>query len=345
MKEMEKSKDVALVLSSGGPRGFAYIGAIEELASRGYRITSVSGCSVGSLVGGIYSAGGLEAFKKWLFSLDNFKVMSLLDLSISKRYLVKGEKVIDAIKKVVPDVDIEDMAIPFTAVATDLYTGEEVVFREGKLFDAIRASISIPSMFRPVKYGLHTLVDGGIVNTFPIDKVHRNGHDILVGFDVNDVDSGNIVSFLSDQESLQKRIHSIGEEAENAITSLLHDPKKSLIDKVKIAGSRGQAILRKTIENERRKKELDAIGQLEKIPVGADDNYYSILSRSFSLMNHTIAKLQAQMFKPDILVKMSFDSYDTILDYGRGEEISAKGRELMAAALDSWENDCSENIR
>jgi len=342
---MGRSKDVALVLSSGGPRGFAYIGAIEELESRGYNITSVAGCSVGSLVGGIYAAGGLEAFKKWLFSLDNFKVMSLMDLSISKRYLVKGEKVIGAIKKVVPDVNIEEMAIPFTAVATDLYTGEEVVFHEGKLFDAIRASISIPSMFRPVKHGLHTLVDGGIVNTFPIDKVQRSGHDILVGFDVNDVDSKNINEFLSSEKSLQNQIESISKDAENTLSMLIHDPKKSLLDKVKIAGSQGQALLKRTLENEKKKRELNAIGQLEKIPVDADDNYYSILSRSFSLMNHTIAKLQAQMFKPDILVKMSFDSYDTILDYGRGEEISAKGRELMAAALDSWENDCSENIR
>jgi len=342
---MGRSKDVALVLSSGGPRGFAYIGAIEELESRGYNITSVAGCSVGSLVGGIYAAGGLEAFKKWLFSLDNFKVMSLMDLSISKRYLVKGEKVIGAIKKVVPDVNIEEMAIPFTAVATDLYTGEEVVFHEGKLFDAIRASISIPSMFRPVKHGLHTLVDGGIVNTFPIDKVQRSGHDILVGFDVNDVDSKNINEFLSSEKSLQNQIESISKDAENTLSMLIHDPKKSLLDKVKIAGSQGQALLKRTLENEKKKRELNAIGQLEKIPVDADDNYYSILSRSFSLMNHTIAKLQAQMFKPDILVKMSFDSYDTILDYGRGEEISAKGRELMAAALDSWENNCSENIR
>jgi F-type H+-transporting ATPase subunit b len=124
-------------------------------------------------------------------------------------------------------------------------------------------------MFKPVKYGLHTLVDGGIVNTFPIDKVHRNGHDILVGFDVNDVDSGNIVSFLSDQESLQKRIHSIGEEAENAITSLLHDPKKSLLDKVKIAGSRGQAILRKTIENERKRVLRQAQSEIADLAIEA----------------------------------------------------------------------------
>ena len=145
-------KKVALALASGGPRGFAYIGAIEELQSRGYEITSVSGTSAGALVGGIFAAGGMQAFKEWLYSLDPVKVMKLMDFSISKNYLVKGDKVIRAIKERVPEVNIEDLPIPFSAVATDLFTGEEVVFREGSLFNAIRASISIPSMFRPVKW-------------------------------------------------------------------------------------------------------------------------------------------------------------------------------------------------
>ena len=140
-------KNVALVLASGGPRGFAYIGAIEELQARGYNITSVAGASAGSLVGGIYAAGGIKAFKEWICALEPMKIMSLMDVSVSKTYLVKGEKVIKAIEARVPEVNIEDLEIPFTAVATDLYTGEEVVFRKGPLFQAIRASISIPSYF------------------------------------------------------------------------------------------------------------------------------------------------------------------------------------------------------
>ena len=115
------TKDVALVLASGGPRGFAYIGAIEELEARGYNITSVTGCSIGSLVGGIYAAGGLQDFKEWLFQLNNYKLLGLLDISLSKSYLVKGEKVINAIKNIVPDVNIEDLRIPYRAVATVKY--------------------------------------------------------------------------------------------------------------------------------------------------------------------------------------------------------------------------------
>ena len=190
-------KKVALALASGGPRGFAYIGAIEELQARGYQITAVSGTSAGALVGGIFVAGGLQAFKEWLYGLDPVKVMSLMDFSISKNHLVKGDKVIKAIKERVPEVNIENLPIPFTAVATDLFTGEEVLFREGPLFNAIRASISIPSMFRPVKWKGRTLVDGGMVNTFPLNRVQRTPGDILVGFNVNQIDAAEIQSCLS----------------------------------------------------------------------------------------------------------------------------------------------------
>ena len=192
-----KEKNVALVLSSGGPRGFAYIGAIEELLARGYTITSVAGSSIGSLVGGVYAAGGLEPFKEWLFTLDGWKVFSLMDLSMSKNHFVKGEKIIAAMMEVVPDVDIESLAIPYCAVATDLYTGEEVVFDRGKLFTAIRASISIPSLFRPVPHGLTTLIDGFIANCLPLDRVARREGDLLVAFDVNDINVTAIRETLS----------------------------------------------------------------------------------------------------------------------------------------------------
>ena len=189
-------KNIALALSSGGPRGFAYIGAIEELLRRGYSITSVSGASAGALIGGIYAAGGLPAFKEWLLHLDPLQIVAQLDVAPSKNYLLKGDKIIETIKARVPEVNIEDLPIPFTAVATDLHTGEEVLFREGPLFDAIRASISIPSMFRPVKWQGRTLIDGGIANTFPLNRVARTPGDILAGFNVNRIDAESIRAFL-----------------------------------------------------------------------------------------------------------------------------------------------------
>lgn len=177
-----------MVLSSGGPRGFAYIGAIEELESRGYEISAVAGTSIGSLIGGIYAAGKLEEVKEWLFDLDAWKVFSLMDISLSFSHLVKGDRIIEALKEIVPDVDIENLKIPYRAIATDFYTGEEVIFEKGNLFRAIRASISIPSLFRPAETDGRTLIDGGIANVIPLNRVERTPGDIMVAFDVNAID-------------------------------------------------------------------------------------------------------------------------------------------------------------
>lgn len=325
-------KDVALVLSSGGPRGWAYIGAIEELISRGYRITSVAGTSIGSLVGGIFAAGKLEDIKEWLFTLDAWKVFSLMDISLSKNHIVKGDKVIAAIKEIVPDVNIEDLAIPFRAVAADLYTGEEVVFDKGPLFDAVRASISIPSLFRPVKYGFRTLVDGGIVNTMPIDKVVRTEGDILVAFDVNDIDVESIrAAIISDVRSAEARKaeeKQLDIETKTIMNAVRHNDTLSVIEKVRLAGAQGYKVLSHHLNTEDPEPAMEMF----------EDNYYSILSRTFSIMNHALAKIAAERFQPDILVKMPFDAYDEIGDYARAKEISESGRELMKAALDRFEN-------
>ena len=273
-------KNVALALASGGPRGFAYIGAIEELQARGYTITSVAGASAGSLVGGIFAAGGLKPFKEWLFSLDPVKVMALMDVSVSKNFLVKGERVIKEIKSFVPDVNIEDLPIPFTAIATDLYTGEEVIFRKGPLFSAIRASISIPSMFKPVKWKGRTLVDGGMVNTFPLNRVQRTPGDILVGFNVNQIDAAQIQGFLDSRAAIAQ----------------------------------------------------------ERIPVGADDNFASILQRSFGIMNCSLSRIAIELTPPDVLASLPYDSYHGVYGYSHAHEIATLGRQLMAKALDEYES-------
>ena len=136
------SQKTALVLSSGGPRGFAYIGAIEELESRGYEITSVAGTSIGSLVGGIYAAGKLQEVKQWLFTLDAWKVISLMDISISLNHLVKGDKVIEALKEIVPDTNIEDLRIPYRAVERKWFsTGATCSRPSGLPFPSLRFSV------------------------------------------------------------------------------------------------------------------------------------------------------------------------------------------------------------
>lgn len=323
-------KDVALVLSSGGPRGWAYIGAIEELVSRGYKITSVAGTSIGSLVGGIYAAGKMEELKEWLFTLNGWKVFDLMDLSLSKNHIVKGDKVIAALKEIVPDVNIEELPIPYRAVAADLYTGEEVVFDRGPLFDAVRASISIPSLFRPVKYGFRTLVDGGIVNTMPIDKVVRTGNELLVAFDVNDIDvegiRATVINEAREEEEREAADKALSLETRTVMNAVRNNTSLTFLEKLKLAGEQGQKILRHKLQDEEPEAEL-----------AFEENYYSILSRTFSIMNHVLARTAAEIHKPDILVKMPFDAYDEIADYARARDISEAGRELMREALNGFE--------
>ena len=326
-------KDVALVLSSGGPRGFAYIGAIEELESRGYRITSIAGTSIGSLIGGMYAAGKLSEVKDFLFSLNAWKVFSLMDISISRNHLVKGDKVIEALQEIVPDVNIENLNIPFKAIATDLFTGEEVIFDHGDLFKAVRASISIPSLFRPVKMGMRTLIDGGIANTMPLNRVDRSGHDIMVAFNVNDIDVDAIRQILVDEvDAEQAREQAeIARRAENkaVIDSVIHNDSMSLKEKLRLAYLHGQKVIQDVLaKDEKPQKNFDP-----------DANYYTLLSRTFDLMNHWNTELMMKLYTPDILVKMPFDAFGAISDYARAREICEMGRGLMKDALDKYERE------
>ena len=326
----QNNKNVALVLSSGGPRGFAYIGAIEALEEHGYTITSIAGTSMGSLVGGIYAAGKLAEFKEWLYSLDAWEVFSLMDLSIGKNHFVKGDKVIDAIMQIVPNINIEDLQIPYCAVATDLYTGREVLFDYGPLFRAIRASISIPSLFRPVKFGLTTLIDGAITNCLPLNRVRRTEGHLLVAFDVNDVNEEEINLILRREHEarlIDKQFElEVHEELLDVIHDFKHDTDMSLIKRLKHAGSRSMEVL-KDVFNYRR-----AFNEDDSLDYG--DNYYDLLDRTFSLMNHKNTELMLELYKPDILVKMPFDSYGEISDYAKAREISDRGYQLMCEALE-----------
>ena len=178
-------RDVALVLSSGGARGLAHIGAIEELLEQGYHITSIAGCSMGALIGGVYAAGKLEDFREWMKTIDRKKMLELTDFSFSLNHLVKGSRIIEAIMEFVPDMPIEELPIPYCAIATDWISGKEVVFRKGSLFEAIRASISLPTFYEPVRRDGMILIDGGVTNPIPLNRVERHEGDLLIGIDVS----------------------------------------------------------------------------------------------------------------------------------------------------------------
>ena len=285
MGELVKTKNVALALSSGGARGLAHIGAIEELEAQGYHISSIAGCSMGALIGGVYAAGKLNEFREWMKTIDRKKMLGLIDFSLSLNHLVKGKRIIEAIMEFVPDVNIEDLPIPYCAVATDLKAGKEVLFNKGSLFEAIRASISLPSFYEPVQRDDMILIDGGVINPIPLNRVKRNAGDILVGIDV----SGH------DYKAQWEEAHRLTEIQK-------HDTSW-------------------------KNKILDML-----IPDNIDFNYYTVLSRTSSLMIRQNSILMAKLMNPDILVDIQMNRYGTF-DFDKSEKLIAIGRQKTAQAI------------
>ena len=281
---------MALVLSSGGARGLVHIGAIEELEANGYHIGSVAGCSMGALIGGVYAAGKLKEFREWMKGIDRKKMLELTDFSLSLNHIVKGTRIIEAIMEFVPDIQIEDLPIPYCAVATDLKAGKEVVFNKGSLFEAIRASISLPSFYEPVERDNMILIDGGVVNPIPLNRVKRQVGDILVGVDV----SGH------DYQAQWEETHRLAERQKN---------NKSLKAKI-----------------------LDKL-----IPDNIEFNYYTVLSRSSSLMIRQNSILMAKLMKPDILVDIQMSRYGGF-DYDKSEKLIAIGHQKTALAISKYEH-------
>jgi NTE family protein len=291
MNDVTKKKDVALALSSGGARGLAHIGAIEELEAQGFRIGSIAGCSMGALIGGVYAAGKLKEFREWMKTIDKKKMLELTDFSFSINHLVKGTRIIEAIMEFVPDVAIEDLPIPYCAVATDWKSGREVIFRKGRLFEAIRASISLPTFYEPVRRDGMILIDGGVINPIPLNRVKRQSGDILVGIDV----SGHDYKGQSD----------------------LHD---ELLERRKNHRSLAAQVLDKLI------------------PDNLDFNYYTMLSRTSSLMIRQNSILMAKLMKPDMLVDIQMNRYGSF-DYDKSEKLVAIGKLKTSLAISKYEHD------
>jgi len=180
-----KGQKVALVLGSGGARGLAHIGIIQHIESLGHQIVYISGCSMGALVGGIYAAGQLEPYAEWARKLEKRDMFSLLDLAFGWTGLFKGDRLMGVLKELVGDHVIEDLPIGFTAVATDLVEQREIWLNRGPLFDAIRASIAIPTVFTPHIYRGRVLVDGGLLNPIPIAPALNQAADVIIAVNLN----------------------------------------------------------------------------------------------------------------------------------------------------------------
>jgi NTE family protein len=176
----ENGKTISLVLGSGGARGLAHIGVIHVLEERGYKITSIAGCSVGALIGGIYAAGKLREYEDWVCNVTRLDMVNMMDIAWVGGGLVKGDRIINKMIKLVGNRLIEELPIRFTAVATELETGREVWLSEGPLFDAIRSSCSLPLFFTPARFKEKMLVDGGVVNPVPIAPVFDDHTDLTI---------------------------------------------------------------------------------------------------------------------------------------------------------------------
>jgi NTE family protein len=179
------STTVSLALGGGGARGLAHIGVIRWLTENGYIIRSIAGSSMGALVGGIYATSKLDVYAEWVSAIERMDVVRMLDPAFSRAGLFKGERIIGVLRNLIGDCAIEDLPISFTAVATNLLSGEEVWLREGKLFDAIRASIATPLIFTPFQYGARTLLDGALVNPLPIAAILGDTTDLTIAVNLS----------------------------------------------------------------------------------------------------------------------------------------------------------------
>jgi NTE family protein len=259
-----KSKTVSLVLGSGGARGLAHIGVIDFIRKHGYEIRSVAGTSMGALIGGIYAAGQLDVYRNWVCALTRRDVFRLLDLAFVWSGLFKGERIVDLLRQLVGDRNIEDLPIPFTAVATDLDTGKEVWFRRGRLFDAIRASMAIPTVFTPYEYEGRVLVDGGLTNPVPIAPTLQDLTDLIIA-----------VNLGGKAEELPRVDDSV-------------PPPGGVLDQY----SRAVARFLNDIHPGDGESEPPALG------------LFDVVGRSLEIMQSTVARLKLAAHAPDVLIEI-----------------------------------------
>ncbi len=291
---MSKKRTVSLVLGSGGARGLAHIGVIRWLEEHGFEIVSISGCSMGALVGGVYATGKLDEFERWVLAIDKFDIIALLDLAWDSSGLIKGDKIINTLVKLVGDQHIESLPVKFTAVAADIKREKEVWMSKGRLFDAIRASISLPLFFTPVEREGVLLIDGGVLNPVPIAPTFHDNTDLTIAVNLG----GKPEKKYRDMPEKSVAVH---HSADRDIT----DKIKHFIKKIK----------RKTSD-------------ITEIDLGV----YDIANQAFDAMQSTIAREKLAAYPPDYSIEIARNACGT-LEFDRAEEMIALGYEKAAKTL------------
>jgi len=327
---------VALALGSGGARGYAHIGVIQELRARGYEIVGISGSSMGAVVGGLHAAGRLDEFTEWAKSLTQRTILRLLDPSITAAGVLRAEKILDAVRDILGPVAIEDLPIPYTAVATDLVAGKSVWFQRGPLDEAIRASIAIPGVIAPHEIGGRLLADGGILDPLPMAPLSAVNADLTIAVSLS---GGDAIAYRDAQpgataEWLSRMVRS---------TSALLDTTaaRSLLDR-----PTARAVLSRFGTPADLEMELDAGGWPAGGDVASDVagdeppapgvpklGSFDILNRTIDLAQSAMARHTMAVYPPDLLIEVPRSTCRS-LEFHRAVEVISAGRTLAERALD-----------
>jgi len=293
------AKTVSLVLGSGGARGLAHIGVIQWLTENGYEIRSVSGSSIGALIGGIYAAGKLNVYAEWVMALERMQVLRLLDPSFGRAGLFKGERIMAQLRHLIGEFEIEHLPISFTAVATDLDSGAEVWLREGKLFDAIRASIATPMIFTPHKIAGRTLLDGGLVNPVPVAPTLNDTTELTVAVD------------LSGPLEVQLPAVVVSEPIPDTSTTRYAQRIRAFVE---------------SLQGPRRPQE-------PKPPPETTQGMFDIALASMDTMQSTIARLKLAAYAPNVMIEIPRNACG-YMEFWRAEEMIALGRKRTRRAFE-----------
>ncbi len=300
-----KGKTVSLVLGSGGARGMAHIGVIQYLQEQGYDIRCIAGASMGALVGGIYATGRLGVFRDWLLALSKTDVLRYLDFSFSGTALFRGEKIIDALRDLTGEHQIEDLPIPYTAVATNVERQKEVWLSDGPLFDAIRASIAVPTIFTPYEYRGMRLLDGGLLNPVPIAPTLKVVTDLTIAVNLNAVSIDR-----SPEKSLP----------ETVVRANVPPPAANVVEayQQKVSGFLDEL--------------QDNFSNLSFMRTADDQGLFDLLNNSFETMQNAIANIKLATYAPDVLVEIPRDSCKAH-EFYRAHELIEIGYARAAAAM------------
>jgi NTE family protein len=314
----EPKTTVAVVLGSGGARGYAHIGALQVIEERGLDIIAIAGSSMGALVGGVHAAGCLEEYTAWVTGLRHLDLLRLVDLSLSAGGAIRGEKVFAIVRDMVGDMKIEDLPIAYTAVATDLLAHREVWFQDGSLSNAIRASIAIPSLFTPVVSGDQLLVDGALMNPVPILPTLPSNADLTIAVHL----SGEV------------RRHSPTRPS-GPVTAPVLDPDADRVDgPIDAPGLRQRAARFFDWEAVRTMLSRDEHGDRPP-PAGvdiADVGRLDIVNLAYEVMQATLTSYKLAGYPPDVLVEIPKASARTF-EFHRAPELIEIGRERTERAL------------